>query len=122
MGGGVCRWREREIIYLSLHCHHQNDSYIKKGSDESHFNISLIVREEVSRQCPQTTTFEDVHFSELGGTYTHKLNAGKNADSDTEHHKPLTQPLHGENALTSPAITSPCKSRTVTLAARPRGP
>ena len=33
---------EREIIYLSLHCHHQNDSCIKKGSDESHFNASLI--------------------------------------------------------------------------------
>ena len=29
-----------EIIYLSLHCHHQNDSYIKMGSDESHFNVS----------------------------------------------------------------------------------
>ena len=25
---------EGEIIYLSLHCHHQNDSYIKVGSDE----------------------------------------------------------------------------------------
>ena len=32
---------EREIIYLSLHCHHQNDSYIKMGSDESHFNVSV---------------------------------------------------------------------------------
>ena len=31
-------------IYLSLHCHHQNDSYIKMGSDESQFNVSLIVR------------------------------------------------------------------------------
>ena len=30
-----------EIIYLSLHCHHQNDSCIKMGSDESHFNISV---------------------------------------------------------------------------------
>ena len=27
---------KREIIYLSLHCHHQNDSFIKMGSDESH--------------------------------------------------------------------------------------
>ena len=26
---------EREIIYLSLHCHHQNDSCIKMGSEES---------------------------------------------------------------------------------------
>ena len=25
---------------LSLHCHHQNDFYIKVGSDESHFNVS----------------------------------------------------------------------------------
>ena len=32
---------EREIIYLSIHCHHQNDSCIKMGSDESHFNVSV---------------------------------------------------------------------------------
>ena len=32
---------EREIICLSLHCHHQNDSCIKMGSDESHFNVSV---------------------------------------------------------------------------------
>ena len=50
---------EREIIYLSLHCHHQNDSCIKMGSEESHFNVSLIVRDKVTRQCPQTTTFEE---------------------------------------------------------------
>ena len=36
-GKGVWRWGEREIIYLSLHCHHQNDFCIKVGSDESHF-------------------------------------------------------------------------------------
>ena len=46
-----------ELIYLSLLCHHQNDSCIKVGSDESHFNVSLIVRDKVTRQCPQTTTF-----------------------------------------------------------------
>ena len=40
-GKGVWRWGEREIIYLSLHCHHQNDSCIKMGSDESHFNVSV---------------------------------------------------------------------------------
>ena len=32
---------EREIIYLSLHCHHQKDFCIKMGSDESHFNVSV---------------------------------------------------------------------------------
>ena len=26
---------EREIIYLSLHCYHQNDFCIKMGSDKS---------------------------------------------------------------------------------------
>ena len=36
-GGGR---RGREIIYLSLHCHQQNDFCIKMGSDESHFNVS----------------------------------------------------------------------------------
>ena len=32
---------ERESIYLSLHCHLQNDSCIKMGSDERHFNVSI---------------------------------------------------------------------------------
>ena len=35
-GGG-----KREIIYLSPHCHHQNDSCVKMGSDEGRFNVSL---------------------------------------------------------------------------------
>ena len=45
------------VIYLLLHCHHMND--MKMGSDENHFNASLIVREKVTRQCPRTTTFEE---------------------------------------------------------------
>ena len=31
---------EEGITYLSLHCRHQNDSGIKMGIDESHFNVS----------------------------------------------------------------------------------
>ena len=50
---------EGDYIYLPLHCHHQNDSCIKVGSGESHFNVSLIVRDKVTRQCPQATTFEE---------------------------------------------------------------
>ena len=42
----------REIIYLSLYCHHQNDFCIKVGGEESHFNVSLIVKDKVTRQCP----------------------------------------------------------------------
>ena len=61
MGGGGCGGGgggggEREIIYLSLH---QNDSCIKMGSDDSHFNVSLIVRDKVTRPCQQTTIFEE---------------------------------------------------------------
>ena len=37
VGKGV--WR-LEIIYLLLHCHHQNDFCIKMGSNESHFTVS----------------------------------------------------------------------------------
>ena len=29
------------------------------GSNDSHFNVSLIVTDKVTRQCPQTTTFEE---------------------------------------------------------------
>ena len=38
-GGGYGGGGKGEIIYLSLHCHHQIDSCIKVGSDESHFNV-----------------------------------------------------------------------------------
>ena len=38
-GKGVWRWGEREILYLPLHCHHQNDFCIKVGSDESYFKL-----------------------------------------------------------------------------------
>ena len=52
---------EREIIYLSLHCHHQNDSCIKMGSDESHF-VSLIVRDTVTK----SVSTNHNHFEEKG--------------------------------------------------------
>ena len=32
---------------------------ITMGSDDSHFNVSLIVRDKVTGPCPQTTTFEE---------------------------------------------------------------
>ena len=56
-GGGVVE--VGEIIYLSLHCHYQNDSCIKVGSDESLFNVSFIVMDKIKRQCPQTTPVEE---------------------------------------------------------------
>ena len=40
-GGG----KREKIIYLSLHCQHQNDSVNKTGGEESHFDVSLTVRD-----------------------------------------------------------------------------
>ena len=40
-GGGGGGGGERETIYLSVHCHHQNDFCIKMGSNESRFNVSV---------------------------------------------------------------------------------
>ena len=48
----------REITYLSVHCHYQNDSCIKMGSDESNFNYSLICCEGQSHK----TVFTDHSF------------------------------------------------------------
>ena len=57
--GGGGRGRLYIYIYISLHCHHQNDSCVNMGSDDSHFNVLLIVRVKVTWQCPQTTTSEE---------------------------------------------------------------
>ena len=61
-GEGVWSRGKREIIYLFLHCHHQNDSCFEMGNDENHFTVSLIVRDKVTRRCPRTITF----FEEKG--------------------------------------------------------
>ena len=52
-GGG----RGRLYTYRYTSCHHQNDSCIKMGSDESHFNVSVGSDGQITGQCPQTTTF-----------------------------------------------------------------
>ena len=51
-----------QIIYLSLHCHHQNDSYVKMGSDESHFNVSA----GSDRQSHKTVSTDHNLFEEKG--------------------------------------------------------
>ena len=50
---------EGDDIPIATLSPHQNDSCIKMSSDESHFNVSLTVMDKVTRQCPQTTTFEE---------------------------------------------------------------
>ena len=44
-----------------------------KGNDESHFNVSLIVRVKVTRQSPYTTTFEDQRRAEAGSNRSPSL-------------------------------------------------
>ena len=52
-GGG------RGKLYLWLRCHHQNDSCIKMSTLRWPFYCFIIVRGKVTRQCSQTTTFEE---------------------------------------------------------------
>ena len=54
-GGGEGRRR----IYTYRYTVTTRMTCIKVGSDESRFNVSLIVRDKVTRQCPQTTTFKE---------------------------------------------------------------
>ena len=51
-GGRGILYTYRDTVTTRMTC-------IKMGSDESHFNVSLIVRDRVARQCPQITTFEE---------------------------------------------------------------
>ena len=51
---------------------------IKMGSDESDFNVSLIVGDRVTRQCPQTTTFEEKGEPKRIRTEIHLLTARPN--------------------------------------------
>ena len=45
---------EGDYIPIAIHCHHQNDSCVKTGSDESHINVSLIVRDKVTQKTVST--------------------------------------------------------------------
>ena len=53
---------KREIIYLALHCHHQNDFYIKMGIGESHFNVSV----GSDGQSPKTASTNHNLFEQKG--------------------------------------------------------
>ena len=50
---------EGDYVYLSLHCHNQNDSCIRMGGDENHFNVSLVVRDKVTKQSTNHNLFEE---------------------------------------------------------------
>ena len=52
-------WEEGEYIPIATLLPTTRMTCIKMGSDESHFNVSVIVMDKVTGQCPQTTTFEE---------------------------------------------------------------
>ena len=58
-GGEGVRSHGRGRLYTYRYTVTTRMTCIKMGSDESHFNVSLIVRDKVTRQCPQTTAFEE---------------------------------------------------------------
>ena len=54
------RGRGRFSLYLSLHCHHQNDICIKMGCDESHFKLMFYLWGTKSQDSVyRVTTFEE---------------------------------------------------------------
>ena len=57
--GGMEMGEEGEPVYAYRYAVTTRMTCIKMGSDASHFNVSLIVRDKVTRQCPQTTFFEE---------------------------------------------------------------
>ena len=59
MGGRGYGGGGRGRVYTSRYTVTTRMTCIKMGSDESHFNVSLIVKDKVTRQCPRTTTFEE---------------------------------------------------------------
>ena len=56
---GIWRWGKREIIYLSLYCHHQKDSCIKIGSNESHFNVFINCEGQSHKVSTNHSLFEE---------------------------------------------------------------
>ena len=59
MGGRGYGGEGRGRVYTYRYTVTTRMTCIKMGSDESHFNVSLIVRDKVTRKCPQTTIFEE---------------------------------------------------------------
>ena len=57
VGRGGGKGGGRGDYILSLHRHHQNDSCVKMGSDESHFNVPLIVRGKLTKAVPINHNF-----------------------------------------------------------------
>ena len=56
------RWRGWGEKTTGLHGHHQNDLYLMKGSDVSHFSVPATAESTDTKQCPETTSFQEDPF------------------------------------------------------------
>ena len=94
------------IMYLSLHCHYQNDFCIKMASDESRFNVSLIVRDKVTNKTVSTD---------------HKLGSERRAETDSNRgpsaYQPTALPL-GQSGSLCQCTPFPFTQRCTCLARR----
>ena len=61
-GRGMEVGEEGKLYTYRYNCHHQNDSCIKMGSDESHFNVSV----GSDGQSHKTVSTNHNHFEEKG--------------------------------------------------------
>ena len=71
MGGGAWKLGKKAIMYLLLHCHHQDDSCMKVGTNESHFNVSL----NCEGQCRKTVSTNHNLFEEKGKPHRNQAEA-----------------------------------------------
>ena len=57
---GVWRWGRGRLYTYRYTVTTRMTPVLRWAAHESHFNVSLlVVRDKVTRQCPQTTTFEE---------------------------------------------------------------
>ena len=69
------------------------------ASDESRFNISLIVMDKVTRQYPQTTTFEERVQPQRNRTKVLLLSSRINAKPAHSKNSPLLATLHSPRSM-----------------------
>ena len=83
------------------------------GSDESSFHVSLIVRDKVTRQCPQTTTFEGKRRAEANsnrGPSAYQPNALPLGQTGSQNNQ---QQKEQEKKKPSPVVYVPSISGTL---------
>ena len=61
--------RGRGRLYLTLHCHHHNDSCTKTGGAENHCNVLLIVSDKITRKYTETERRTEAELTRCPSAY-----------------------------------------------------